>query len=105
MIRPKKQVRAELYIAGDRAKILLELLKQKRDDVERALGYPLDWEELPSRRDCRISAYMHNADPEDESDWPRQHQWLSDKLNDLHRVFASRVAIIDLDQSVGEFER
>lgn len=103
MIRPKNQVRAELYIAGDRAKVLLDLLKQQKNDVERALGYPLDWEELPSRRDCRISVYMHGVDPEDENDWLRQHQWLADKLNDLHRAFAVRVAAIDPDSSAGDF--
>ena len=104
MIRPKKQVRAELYISGDRAKALLELLKQQRADVERMLGYPLEWEELPSRRDCRVSAYLHDVDPEDENDWPRQHQWLADKLNDLHRAFAMRVATIDMDLSAGDIE-
>lgn len=95
MIRPKRQVRAELYIAGDRAKSLLEMLKQQKDDIERTLGYALEWEDLPSRRDCRISAYMRDVDPEDKADWPRQHLWLADKLNDLHRVFAKRVAAID----------
>lgn len=97
MIRPKKQIRAELYISGDRAKLLLELLKRDQGDVEREIGYSLEWEELPSRRDCRVSAYMNDVDPEDEDDWPRQHEWLASRLNDIHRVFARRVASLDAD--------
>jgi hypothetical protein len=97
MIRPKKQVRAELYISGDRAKAFLALLQRQKDAVERELGYPLEWDELPSRRDCRISSYLNDVDPEDEADWPRQHEWLSKRLNDMHRVFAQRVGELDTD--------
>lgn len=91
MIRPKNQVRAELYISGDQAKSFLAALKSEREAIERELGYPLEWEELPSKRDCRIASYLDAIDPEDEADWPRQHAWLAKRLNDLHRVLSPRV--------------
>lgn len=97
MIRPKNQVRAELYISGDQAKAFFGLLKQQKDDIERELGFLLEWEELPSRRDCRISSYLNDADPEKEADWPRQHDWLAKRLNAMHRVFAHRVRALDAD--------
>jgi hypothetical protein len=28
-------------------------------------------------------------------DWPRQHEWLAKRLNDMHRVFAQRVRALD----------
>ena len=34
---------------------------------------------------------MTNVDPEDERDWTRQHEWLTSKINDFHRVFLARV--------------
>ncbi len=95
MLRPKKQIRAELYISGDSAKAMLEQLKQQRGEIEREVGCVLQWEDLPSRRDCRVSAYLNDVDPEDESDWPRQHEWLAKKLNDFHRGFAKRVVLLD----------
>ena len=95
MIRPNNQVRAELYIAGDRAKAFFGLLKRQRDAIERELGFPLEWEELPSRRDCRISSYLNDVDPEDEADWPRQLGWLAKRLNDLHRAFSERLSALD----------
>ncbi len=98
MIRPKSQIRAELYIYGDRAKALLAMLKEQKEEIERELGYALDWEELPSRRDCRVSSYLTGVDPEDESDWPRQHDWLAKRLNDMHRVLAQRVSALDADE-------
>ena len=97
MLRPKSQIRAELYIAGDQAKALFNLLKLQKDAIERELGYLLEWEELPSRRDSRISVYLKDVDPDDETDWPRQHQWMAKQLNDMHRVFSHRVSALDAD--------
>lgn len=97
MIRPKRQVRAELYISNDRAEAFFGLLKEQQDAIESELGYQLVWEDMPGRRDCRIAVYLDNIDPEDRSDWPRQHAWLAKHVNDLHRVFATRVRRLDAD--------
>ncbi len=42
MTRTKKQVRAELYIAGDDVRAFLALLRGQKDAIERELGYPLE---------------------------------------------------------------
>ena len=102
MIRPKNQVRAELYISGDQAKGFLAALKAQRDQIELELGYPLEWEELPARRDCRIACYLNQVDPENEADWPRQHSWLAKHVNDLHRVLAARVKALEAIQTSNE---
>jgi hypothetical protein len=72
--------------------------------IEMELGCPLDWEELPSRRDCRVASYLSDVDPEDHGQWPRQHKWFAKRLNDMHRVFARRVAELDVDQWSPESE-
>jgi hypothetical protein len=95
MVRPKNQIRTELYISGGDAKRFFGLLRTHQEQVERELGYALEWEELPSKRDCRIACYLNDLDPEDESDWPRQHEWLAKRLNDFHRVFSQRVRALD----------
>jgi hypothetical protein len=41
--------------------------------------------------------YLSDVDPEDETDWPRQHEWLAGRLNEMHRVFAPRVRALDAD--------
>lgn len=97
MIRPKRQVRAELYISGGHAKAYFHLLRMQKAAIEGELGYPLEWEELPAGRDTRISIPLDDTDPEDQSDWPRQHEWLARHLNEFHRVFSGRVKSLDAD--------
>jgi hypothetical protein len=95
MIRPKRQIRAEVYISSDQAKAYLGLLKEQEDSIQAELGYPVVWESMPGRRDCRISVCLGDVDPEDKADWPRQHAWLATHVNDLHRVFSPRVKRLD----------
>ena len=97
MSRSKNQVRAELYIKGNDAKAFFWLLRQQREAIERELGYPLEWEELPEGLDCRIAIYLDDVDPENEADWPRQHDWLAKRLNEFHRVFSQRIKTLDPD--------
>ncbi len=97
MIRQKNQIRAELYISGDSAKAFFGLLERQKNEIEQELGYPLEWKQLPARRDCRISSYLNDVDPEDDADWPRQHEWLAKRLNDMHRVLTDRVRALDAD--------
>lgn len=92
-MRLRTQIRVELYIGGTQAKALFKILLDQKDEIERSLGYQLVWEELPEGQDSRVSAYL-DADPEDCADWPRQHRWIAEKLNDMHRVFAHRVKSI-----------
>jgi len=105
MVRPKNQIRAELYISGDQAKRYFALLRGQREAIERELGYNLEWQELPSRRDCRIASHLNNVDPEAETEWPRQHEWLAKRLNDLHRVFSQRVKTLEAAPQLSEGDR
>lgn len=95
MIRPKNQIRAELYISSDSAKAFFGLLEQQKEAIELELGYGLEWEKLPDGLDSRISIYLDDADPEDVEDWPRQHEWLAKRLNEMHRAFADRVRMLN----------
>ncbi len=91
MIRPQRQIRAELYLSGPDAKAYFGLLEQQKTDIESELQHPMVWEELPDKQDSRIAVYLEDADPENQNDWPRQHEWLATKVNELHRVFAPKV--------------
>jgi len=97
MVRPKNQIRAELYLGGVHAKTYFKLLFAQKDAIERELGYPLQWEELPQGQDSRISSYLDAVDVEDRDTWPKQHQWLADRLNDMHRVFAPRITKLEAE--------
>jgi hypothetical protein len=95
MVRDEHHIRAELYMQGDKAKGALSLLKQQKAAIEEELGSSLRWDEMG--REARVAAQLDGADPEDRNDWPRQHEWLAKRLNDIHRTFAGRVRALRLD--------
>lgn len=97
MVSTRKQVRAELYLSGARAKAFFHLLEKQKAEIEQELGFPLLWDELPEGLDSRISISLDDADPQNEADWARQHEWLAGRLNQLHRVLAPRVKGLDPD--------
>ena len=97
MVGPKKIIRAELYLSGRQAKAFFGLLQQDKDAIEREIGYALEWEELPEGTDSRISSSLPNVDPGQVDDWPRQHEWLAGRLNDIHSTFYGRIRALDAD--------
>lgn len=97
MVRPKRLVRAELYISNSDSKAFFHLLREQASEIEAEIGYALDWEELPAGRDTRISVPLTGIDPENQKDWPRQHDWLTARLNEFHRVFVNRVKALNKD--------
>lgn len=98
LIRPKRTIRAELYISGSQAKAFFALLKAQQVAIDQELGFSLEWEELPAGTDSRIGRYMTNVDWADETDWARQHEWLADSLNAMHLAFSKRVRDLNADQ-------
>jgi hypothetical protein len=95
MARPKRQVRAELYMSNPNAKAFFHLLHAQQADIEAELGYKLFWEELPEGKDTRISVALDEVDPANQADWVRQHEWLVARLNEFYRVFVNRVRMLD----------
>ncbi len=95
MSRPKRQVRAELYISNANAKAFFNLLQTQRPEIETELGYALDWDELPEGKDTRVSTPLKDIDPEDQADWPRQHDWLAARLSEFYQVFVNRVKALN----------
>ncbi|SEI08692.1 DUF4268 domain-containing protein [Paracoccus alkenifer] len=87
MNRPQKLVRVEIYMTGRYAKSDYNQLAAQQNVIEESLGSPLVWEPMPDRRDARISLALNPADPTDETDWPRQHEWLVDMAGRFHAVF------------------
>jgi hypothetical protein len=96
MVIQKKVIRVELYLRGSSAKRFFQQLLQQKVEIERDLGYALDWQELPEGQDSRITISL-DADPTNEEDWPHQHDWLAKHLNEMFRVFAPRVRELEAE--------
>lgn len=100
-----KYVGAAVVMLGPPAKRHYRALLAQKEEIERAAGEQLSWEERPEGVESRIALQLTGADPADRSDWPRQHAWLRTKLEQLHRVFAPRVKALpsadDNDDAIG----
>lgn len=73
------------------------LLRQK-ESIEREIGKPLEWHELPNQQRSWIGIQRRDVDPSDEQAWPPQHTWLADTLEKFDRVFRPRVACLRPDE-------
>lgn len=82
---------ASLILDGPLARGHFRALFQDKEDIERELGVPLDWREIRGSKSSQIAARLTETDPTKESDWGRQHEWLRDRLEALHRVLGPRV--------------
>lgn len=100
--RQKQRIRASLYLSGQHAKTFFQLLQRDKDAIEQELGFPLNWREM--RKECEIVNHLDNVDPNDESDWSRQHEWLVEQLNSIHRVFLDRIKKLNPDGPEGDEE-
>ena len=103
MVHTQRKLYTELYIGGGNAKPFFYLLRKQKQSIEQELGIDqelgevLEWEEKPGQIISRIRIYWKDVNPEDKEDWPRQHKWLAERLNDMHRVFYDRVQALNPD--------
>jgi hypothetical protein len=76
----------ELWMPGPQAKQHFAHLSSQKQAVESAQGFPLDWQELPDAKACRIAAWYTGASIEDESRWDEYLGWLTQRLVRMDQV-------------------
>ena len=94
----KSWIRAALNCSRPVAGADFILLRQQKEFIEQEIGCPLDWEELPGKKESRIALRKQNIDPVCREDWPVQHQWIAEKLEAFHKAFASRVKELNAEE-------
>ncbi|WP_347267330.1 DUF4268 domain-containing protein [Paracoccus sp. (in: a-proteobacteria)] len=95
-----RRLRVSLYLnASDPLpSIWFARLEAERAQIEAEIGASLDWDPMPNRQSARIGLTLTDADPTDEADWPRQHDWLLVQLLAFDRVFRPRVSRLELEE-------
>lgn len=89
-----KQMSVYLCLTGPNAKPHFYLLQKEKDSIEKEMGTPLEWRELPENKESHLTI-RHNADPTDRSAWAQQHEWLTKQLETFHRVLSKRIKDLD----------
>jgi hypothetical protein len=73
------------------ARRVFEIWQSDKTAIETAFGATLNWHEVQHDKNYRIQVTAIPADPLNEADWSRQHNWLADQVERLHRVFEPKV--------------
>lgn len=93
----QERARVEVYIdCRDKARneALFEELRDGREEIEEALGFPLEWEKLENRRACRVAAYREGDIDADSETLAEIKDWMIGGLLKLKAVFPARIAEI-----------
>lgn len=90
-----RRIGLALVLTGPDAKPHFYLLQEQQEEIEAEVGAPLDWREMPAQKSSRVFLILHNTDPADRDDWPRQHAWLLEQLKSFYAAFAPRVKGLD----------
>ena len=84
----KPNVGVYLGLYGDKAPSVVDSLNEQRAQLDAAYGAPLDWF---AKGDNKIIDRLPVNDPDDRSDWPRQIDWLVDRMTRMDKVFSGPV--------------
>lgn len=86
--RPKSEIRVRLQFERARGKQIFDALLEERAAIESDFQAPLLWGEAATPE---ITAVLSNATIRDPLDWLDQHEWIADRLAEVHRGFYQRL--------------
>lgn len=75
---------AELYISDN--KPLFHALYEKREEIESALGFKMDWQELPAKKGSRVRIDK-KMNLRDRDEWESQFEWLASMALKIKSAF------------------
>jgi hypothetical protein len=87
----KKRIGAEVYISCEDAKSVFQLLAREKKRIEGALGFSLEWMDLPKKKHARIILYLYDVEPLNEDNWQDYWEWLKVHLEKLLEVVPPKV--------------
>jgi len=76
-----------LYLDGPNAKPEFAALLSQKEQIEKALGFPLGWHNPENKAMCRIFT-RQDADFLKEALWPQHFEWIRQRLEKMHKVFS-----------------
>lgn len=91
LITRDNNIAVELTMNAEDAKDVFHELYEQKDAIEKSVGEPLDWREMPDKKASRIVIFKP-ADGYKEETWPEQFAWLREKLETFDKVFRPLLA-------------
>lgn len=100
----KQRVGVELYVDKDPGKAIFNTFLSERSKIEAEFGETLEWQELPTKKGCRIVIYKSPCDPAEAGQYPELHAWMLDHMERFKKVFAGRIRALPKNDVVADDE-
>lgn len=91
------EIGVRLYIQNRWGDTAFAHLMADKQQIEREIGIPLDWNPNPDKRD-KIIRLRRNANIRDKSQWDDYLDWLENYVIKFRKTFAHRVRQLSLDE-------
>ncbi len=98
----KQGLASEIYFdVGDAERNLsrFERLREQQESFDASYGAPLEWQELPERKACRVVEYLADASIDDEAKWSDYLEWLTQRHGRLRDALTGLGGV---NRAVGE---
>ena len=104
--RSERQLMVRLYINCDDLppKSVFRHFAKRKEQIHAALGFPLEWYELPEKKGSVVATTLANCDLDNESRWPEYHAWLASKVDVIERVFRPLIKPLQMSDLKGADE-
>lgn len=99
----RERAGCEVYISGSIAKQAFEMLRTQQAQIEKELGYPLDWQPLEQREAKRIVLYRQ-GDIYNTQQRQELKEWFLKTAEQFHKVFSPRIKALQLPHEAEESE-
>jgi Domain of unknown function (DUF4268) len=76
---------------------ILSSLRSRREEIERAYGRPLSWEDLPNRRTCRIADYKGDCNVAETERFDEYTDWFFDTGMRFRQTLPNIAAVSGLE--------
>lgn len=93
-------IAVDITLRDENAKSFFSQLSEDKDAIEKELGYPIDWLELPDKKASIIRIVKNVDNLMDENSWEQHYYWLTGKLEDFDQVFRERIRNLSVEDWV-----
>jgi hypothetical protein len=89
-----------IFKTADDIKALFDLIAKERDQIEREIGFGLQWLRERGRYEAHIAVERDDFDPRNIGQWDQQHEWLSEVVSGFEAAIRHRVEGLPTDAVV-----
>lgn len=85
----KDEISCEIYIPDSPE--IYSLYYKNKEEIEKALGYDLKWQELPEKKASRIKKVKQFSITDDTENWQESFEWMIEQVISFTEVFGSYI--------------